>query len=180
MTRGGRICFLSSLQQPLGRLLVASALDQDVEHDAGLVHGAPQLMLNPGNFEHDFIQMPFVANSGKATTDLIGELLAELARPLSDSFVADDDATGSQQLLHPCVDQAGSGNTANGVADDIGREPIPGVPGANRCRHPTRLLTPSCRRKRYTAHQVDGAVRAALLTADCRCWRCYCFRHLRN
>ena len=27
-------------QQPLGGLLVASALDQDIEHDAGLVHGA--------------------------------------------------------------------------------------------------------------------------------------------
>jgi hypothetical protein len=42
-------------QQPLGRLLVASALDQDVEHDAGLVHGSPKPMLYPGNFEHDLV-----------------------------------------------------------------------------------------------------------------------------
>ena len=40
-------------QEPLGGLLVASALDQDVEHDAGLVHGSPKPMLYPGNFEHD-------------------------------------------------------------------------------------------------------------------------------
>ena len=39
-------------QQPLGRLLVAPALDQDVEHDPGLVHGSPKPMLYPGNFEH--------------------------------------------------------------------------------------------------------------------------------
>ena len=42
-------------QQPLGRLLVAAALDQDVEHDAGLVHGSPKPMLYPGNFEHDLV-----------------------------------------------------------------------------------------------------------------------------
>jgi hypothetical protein len=66
-------------EQPLGSMLVASALDQDVEHDAGLVHGSPQPILHPGNLEHDLIEMPFIANPGKATTDLIGELLAEFA-----------------------------------------------------------------------------------------------------
>jgi hypothetical protein len=44
--------------------------------------------------------MPFVANPRKAATDLVGKLLAELARPLSDGFVADDNAAGRQQLLH--------------------------------------------------------------------------------
>src|SRR5215469_8930522 len=32
-------------QQPLGGALVAAALDQDVEHDPGLVHGSPQPVL---------------------------------------------------------------------------------------------------------------------------------------
>src|SRR5215813_8197311 len=81
-------------EQPLGSLLVASALDQNVEHDAGLVHGSPQPMLHPGNFEYDLIEMPFVANPRKATTDPVGELLAEFARPLPHGFVADDDAAG--------------------------------------------------------------------------------------
>jgi hypothetical protein len=44
--------------------------------------------------------MPFVANPRKAATDLVGKLLAELARPLSDGFVANDDAARRQQLLH--------------------------------------------------------------------------------
>jgi TolB-like protein/tetratricopeptide (TPR) repeat protein len=43
------------------------------------------------------------------------------------------------------------------MADDLGREPIPGVPGARGCPHPTRLLTPICSRKRGRARQVDGA-----------------------
>src|SRR5205807_8857165 len=87
-------------QQALGGLFVASALDQNVEHDTGLVHGPPKPMLYPTNFEHDLIQMPLVADPGKAATDLVGEMLTELARPLSDSFVADDNATGHQQLFH--------------------------------------------------------------------------------
>ena len=52
-------------EQPLGSLLVAAALDQDIEHDAGLVHGSPQPMLHPGNFEYDLVEMPFVANRGR-------------------------------------------------------------------------------------------------------------------
>jgi hypothetical protein len=38
-----------------------------------------------------------------------------------------------------------------------GRKPIPGLAGASGCRHPNRLLTPACRRKRGQARQVDGA-----------------------
>src|SRR5882762_10302275 len=34
------------------------------------------------------------------------------------------------------------------MADDLGRETIPGVAHASRCPHPTRLLTPICSRKR--------------------------------
>ena len=40
-------------QQPLGSLLVAAALDQDIEHDASLVHCSPQPMLHPGDLEHE-------------------------------------------------------------------------------------------------------------------------------
>jgi hypothetical protein len=63
-TRGGRICLFQQLaQQPLGRPLVAAALDQNIEHDAGLVHGSPQPVLYAGDFERDLIQMPFVADA---------------------------------------------------------------------------------------------------------------------
>jgi len=67
-------------QQPLGRVLVASALDQDVEYGAGLVDGSPKPMLYPGNFQHDLVQMPFVANPRKAATDLVGKRVSAEAR----------------------------------------------------------------------------------------------------
>jgi hypothetical protein len=43
-------------------------------------------MLHTGDFERDLIQMSFVANPREATSHLVGELLAEFARPLSDAF----------------------------------------------------------------------------------------------
>jgi hypothetical protein len=132
-------------------LLVASALDQDIEHDAGLVHGSPQPMLHAGNLERDLIKMPFVANPGKAAPDLIGEPLAELARPLPHGFMADDDAPRGQQLLHHAQPKREAEVEPDGMADDLGREAILGVAGASGCRHPSRLLTPACRRKRGKA-----------------------------
>jgi hypothetical protein len=77
-----------------------STLDQSIENDAGLIHRSPQPVLHSGDLEGDLIEMPFVADAREATTDSVGELLAEFARPLLHGFVADDDAAGGQQLLY--------------------------------------------------------------------------------
>jgi hypothetical protein len=58
-------------QQALGRLLVATTLNQHVEHDAVLVDGAPEIMLLTGDLEDDFIEMPFVARPGKPPPDRV-------------------------------------------------------------------------------------------------------------
>src|SRR5439155_23158969 len=149
-------------QKPLGSLLVAAALDQDIEHDAGLVDRSPQPMLHPGNLEHDLIQMPLVANPRKATTDLIGELLAEFARPLPHGFVADDDAAGSEQLLHHAETKRKAEIKPYGMADDLGRKPIAGIAEASKRRHPTRLPILVCQRK--PGPQVDGAIFTLVLS----------------
>jgi hypothetical protein len=75
-------------------VLVAAAFDQNMQHDPGLAHGVPQPVLRTGDLEHDLVQMPFVANSQQAATDLIGELLAEFARPPPAPFRGNDDAAG--------------------------------------------------------------------------------------
>jgi hypothetical protein len=100
MTRGARHWRFSSLrtQQALGRALVAPALDQHVEHHAGLVDRAPEPVLHTGDLDGDFVEVPLVPGAGQAPTDPVGELLAELERPLPPigplrgPTVADDDA----------------------------------------------------------------------------------------
>src|SRR5438094_2010521 len=85
--------------------------------------------------------MPLVAHSRKATTDLIGEALAELARPLPHGFVADDDAARGQQLLHHAQPERKAEIQPHGVADDLGRKPMALVAGGSGGRHSTRLPT---------------------------------------
>src|ERR1700730_18484922 len=92
--------------------------------------------------------MPFIAHSRKATTDLVGELLAEFARPLSYSFVADDDTPSGQQFLHHAQTEWEAEIQPHGMAHDLGREPVPAVTGVSGRRHPSRLLTPASPRKR--------------------------------
>ena len=65
-------------EQAFGRLFVASALDQHIQHDAVLIHSAPEIMLLAGDLEHHLIEMPLVAGPGQAPPDDVGELLAKL------------------------------------------------------------------------------------------------------
>jgi hypothetical protein len=129
-------------QQPLGRLLIASALDQNIEHDPGLVHGSPQPLLHTGDLEHDLVQMPFVADAREPATDPVGELLAKFARPLQHRFVANDNAAGGQQLLNYTQPEREPEIQPDCVADDLAGAPIAGIAGPSRCHHSTRLPNP--------------------------------------
>jgi hypothetical protein len=122
-------------------------LDEDIEHDPGLVHGAPQPMLQTGDLEHDLVEMPFVADARKPTTDPVGERLAKFARPLPHRFVANSDATSGQQLLDHSQPEREPEIQPDGVADDLAREPITGIASASRCHHATRLPIPVRYRK---------------------------------
>jgi hypothetical protein len=48
--------------------------------------------------------------------------------------MADDDATRGQQLLHHAQPEREAEVEPDGMADDLGREAIPGVAGASGCR----------------------------------------------
>jgi hypothetical protein len=48
--------------------------------------------------------------------------LAELAAPLADGFVGDDDPTGEQQLFDVPIAEAEAVIEPDAVADDLGRE----------------------------------------------------------
>ena len=58
-------------------------------------------MLYPSNFEHDLIEMPFVAGPGQPPPDDVGELLAELEAPLPDRLVADLNVAEVQRIARP-------------------------------------------------------------------------------
>ena len=83
-----------------------------------------------------------------AATNAIRALMPPgIQAPIVVGFVADDDATRGQQLLHHAQTEREAEIQPNGVADDLGWESIAGVAGGSGCRHPTRLPFPARPRK---------------------------------
>jgi hypothetical protein len=62
-TRGSTVLLEELSEQALGGLLVAPALNQDIENEAMLVDGTSEPMLFPGDADDDLIQAPFVATA---------------------------------------------------------------------------------------------------------------------
>src|SRR2546421_484516 len=85
--------------------------------------------------------MPFVADVREATTDPVGELLAEFACPLPHRFVADDDAAGGQQLLHHAQPKREAEIQPDRVADDLGGKPIPARARYSGYRFPPEIIS---------------------------------------
>src|SRR4051794_3632840 len=77
-----------------------------------------------GDLDRDLIQMPLLARARQPPSDLISDVLAELARPLSDSLVADDDATCGQHLLDHAQAEREAEVQPNRVADDLSRKSV--------------------------------------------------------
>ena len=72
-TRGSTLFLEELSEQAFGGLLVAPALNQDIENEAMLVDGTPEPMLFPGDADDDLIQVPFVATARRSLTDAVGE-----------------------------------------------------------------------------------------------------------
>src|SRR5271165_4512758 len=116
--------FQELLHEPLRSARVSSTLDQDVENEAILIDGAPQPVRLAGDRDHDFVHMPFVAASGRAPTDLIGERLAELLPPLTHGFVGHANSARREHLLDHAEAQGKPEIEPYGVADDLRVEPL--------------------------------------------------------
>src|SRR6266849_2476088 len=65
-TRGSALLLEELAEQALGGLLVAPALDENIENEAVLVDGTPEPMLLPGDADDDLIDVPFVATSRRS------------------------------------------------------------------------------------------------------------------
>jgi len=137
--RGAPLLLQQLSQQAFGGPFVPPALHQDVEHDAVLVHRAPQPVLLAGNFDGNLVEVPLVSGIGQPPPDLVSEVLAELERPLPHALVADDDAARSQHLLDHAQAEGKAEIQPNRMADDLGRKPVAGVAGEGRRCHPIRL-----------------------------------------
>src|SRR3954447_8155156 len=142
-TRGSALLLEQLAEQTFGGLLVAPALNQDVEHDPILVDRPPQPMLLAADHQAHFVEVPLVARAWQPAPDLVGEGLAELARPLPHGLVAHVDAAGRQHLFDHAQAQREPEIQPHGMADDLAWKAVAGVGGLGCGCHAGHLPVPA-------------------------------------
>ena len=91
-----------AFQQPPEETLccfgIPPRLNEDVEHNAILIHGAPQIVLNSLDPDEHFVEV-FVSWPGPVAAKTADKDLAELLAPAPDRLIGSDNASFSQQQL---------------------------------------------------------------------------------
>ena len=111
-----------TMQEALCGVLVASTLDQDVEHRPVLIHRAPQPVPTFVHLERHFVQVPLVATPRAVSTEFTCQQRAELATPKADGLVTDLDPTLGKQLLDIPVAESETLVQPDRIGNDLRRK----------------------------------------------------------
>ena len=98
-TRSASLSADELAHQPLGGMLVTTALDQSIQRETVLIDGTPEPVLVAADRDDDLIQVLFVAELGRAPADRPDKIPSEFLGPAPDGLMADDDAPGGQQAF---------------------------------------------------------------------------------
>jgi hypothetical protein len=119
---------LEDFQQPskkaFGRIGIPPWLNENVEHDAVLVHGAPEIVLHSLDPDEHLIHVPLVPRSWPAAAQAICECLAKLLAPPTNRLIRDDNATFSQKQLNITQTEAEHVVQPHSMADDLGGKAV--------------------------------------------------------
>src|SRR4029079_18395968 len=113
-------------QQPskesLRGALITAPLNQNIDHVAVLIHGAPQILLFTVDSNEDFVQVPNIAEAALTPLQLSGIVRTELLTPNSNRFIRDDDSAFGEKILHIPEAQTEAMVNPDSIADDFWRE----------------------------------------------------------
>jgi hypothetical protein len=101
---------------------IAPRLNEDVEYDAGLIDGSPEIVLNALDPDEHLIKVPLVPRSWPAATQTISEILAEFLAPSSHRLIRNGDAPCGQQKLDITEAHTEHMIRPHGMADNLGGE----------------------------------------------------------
>ncbi|HUN40245.1 MAG TPA: hypothetical protein VMU81_08155 [Acetobacteraceae bacterium] len=94
---------VQALQKPLEEALrgvgIAPGLNEDVEHDAILSDGTPEIVLHALDADEDIVHVPLVPRPGPAT-QAVGKTCGEFLAPASHRLVGNDNATLGQEQFN--------------------------------------------------------------------------------
>ena len=130
-------------EEPGGRAPIASRLDEDVNHVAVLVHGAPQILPSALDRHEQLIQIPGVAHSPASAPQPPRVVGSEGLAPLPDRLAVDGDPAFGEKILDIAKAEPKAMVEPDRVTDDLGREAV-AVVAWRRARHrPTLPATGS-------------------------------------
>ena len=108
-----------------GGLGVSAGLDEDVEHVALLVDGAPEIVLLAVDANVHLVEVPFIAGSRSAAAQPGDVGVPEFVAPLPDGLVGDDNAALQHQLLDLAEAEREAVVQPDAMADDLRWVPNP-------------------------------------------------------
>ena len=88
------------LEETLGSGAIPPVLHQNVQHDAVLVHRAPQIMQRAADADEHFVEMPGVSWLRPSPAKPSGEVGTELQAPVPNALVRYQDAAFGQDKLN--------------------------------------------------------------------------------
>jgi hypothetical protein len=119
---------LQTLQKPPEEALrgvpIAPGLNEDVENNAILIDGAPEIVLHALDPDEHLVEMPLVPWSWPVASQAIGETRAEFLAPAAHRLVGDNNAALSQDQLNIAPAEAEYVIQPHGLADDLGGKPM--------------------------------------------------------
>ena len=86
-----------SAEEALGGSGIAAMLNKDIEDDAMLIDGTPEIVLHPLDPYEHFIHVPLVPGPWPVAAQAIGKTLAEFPAPPPHRLVGDHDAPFGRQ-----------------------------------------------------------------------------------
>src|ERR1700690_3612678 len=84
-------------EEALGGFGISALLNEDVEHNAVLIHAAPKIVLYALDPDEHLVQVPLVPGPWPSAAQAVGKAPAEFLAPAPHSLIGDDNATFSQE-----------------------------------------------------------------------------------
>ena len=134
-----------ALEETLGGRAVSTILYQNVEYHPVLVDCAPQIVQHAADADEHLIKMPGIAGLRSAPAQPPGKVSTELQAPMPDALMGHHDAAFGEDQFDVPQAEAEDVIQPDGVADDLGRKPMPGIRGGFLCHAVMQQALPDYR-----------------------------------
>ena len=121
------LCRQQPVEEALSGEPISTRLDEDVDRVAVLVDSPPEIVPFTADGDEELVQVPGVAHATSSPGEVAGVHRAELATPLPDGLVGDDDPAFGEEIFDVSEAEAEAVVQPDCVADDLGWESVSAV-----------------------------------------------------